>query len=269
MSFQATVPATFYLAVSGNDTLNGSIFGSSPDTLAGEAGNDYFIGNNFGADLIEGGDGDDTVDYTTVERVNINLQTGQASKNTPLPEPEPVQPDPLLPIPVIQPPLIIGSDTPVIGISPALPFPTPPDTLVGAPLSPATDTLSSIENAIGSLGDDEIIGNNLSNDLMGQAGDDTLDGGFGNDTIAGGLDDDLLNGGLGDDKLGGGAGADRFVIANIQGMDTVSDFEVGIDSLMLDGLILEQLELTQRDNDVRIEFIENRSSAGCSSKRHR
>jgi len=48
-----------------------------------------------------------------------------------------------------------------------------------------------IENAIGSDGDDYIIGNNFDNDLQG---------GLGNDVLIGGAGDDMLNGGLGDDR---------------------------------------------------------------------
>jgi Ca2+-binding RTX toxin-like protein len=62
-----------------------------------------------------------------------------------------------------------------------------------------TDTLSSIEDAIGSNHDDR---------LVGSAGDNRLDGGAGDDVIEGGGGDDRLIGGLGDDVLEGGAGED-------------------------------------------------------------
>lgn len=45
-----------------------------------------------------------------------------------------------------------------------------------------SDTLSNIENVIGSIFDDTITGNNLSNVINGGAGNDTLDGGAGFDT---------------------------------------------------------------------------------------
>ena len=54
-----------------------------------------------------------------------------------------------------------------------------------------------IENAVGGLGNDVIVGN---------AAADTLNGGAGNDTITGGAGNDLLIGGSGADTLNGGAG---------------------------------------------------------------
>jgi hypothetical protein len=45
-------------------------------------------------------------------------------------------------------------------------------------------------------------------------------------------------------------------VQNVQGQNRIADFEVGIDSFLLKGLTLEQLELSQQGNDVRIEFIE-------------
>ncbi|HEY9639973.1 MAG TPA: calcium-binding protein, partial [Coleofasciculaceae cyanobacterium] len=49
-----------------------------------------------------------------------------------------------------------------------------------------TDTLISIENVIGSRGNDVIVGNGDDNNLSGGAGDDLLDGGFGFDRLDGG-----------------------------------------------------------------------------------
>jgi Ca2+-binding RTX toxin-like protein len=98
-----------------------------------------------------------------------------------------------------------------------------------------TDTLTSIENVVGSAYNDVISGNALANYLWGEAGVDYLYGQDGNDVIYGGLgqdrlyghdgndtlnggddrdwiygyaDDDILNGDGGDDIMNGGAGAD-------------------------------------------------------------
>lgn len=65
-----------------------------------------------------------------------------------------------------------------------------------------TDTLSGIEAAHGSNGNDILVGDAQSNLLIGDFGDDTLNGDSGNDT---------LNGGSGIDMMTGGPGADRFV----------------------------------------------------------
>jgi Ca2+-binding RTX toxin-like protein len=70
-------------------------------------------------------------------------------------------------------------------------------------------------------------GNALANTLTGNAAANTLSGGGGAD---------LLNGGLGSDVLVGGAGADHFIFNSVLGaanVDTVSDFELGVDDLAL------------------------------------
>lgn len=59
------------------------------------------------------------------------------------------------------------------------------------------DTLSGIENVIGSAGADTITGDTGVNELHGGAGNDTINGGNGNDIISGGLGDDTLDGGSG------------------------------------------------------------------------
>ena len=73
-----------------------------------------------------------------------------------------------------------------------------------------TDTISNIENIIGTQDKDIIIGNEKNNTLKGEnsadtisgaAGDDYIDGGSGNDTIEGGLGEDILKGGSGNDTL--------------------------------------------------------------------
>lgn len=83
-----------------------------------------------------------------------------------------------------------------------------------------TETLTSIENIVGSLNGDQISGDSGDNSLIGLAGDDVLYGNGGNDTLVGDFDDpdfldggfggnDILYGGDGADKLFGGAGNDR------------------------------------------------------------
>ena len=79
------------------------------------------------------------------------------------------------------------------------------------------DTLSSIENLIGSTHNDTLTGDNNSNQLFGGAGNDTLagtagenmlSGGVGNDSLTGGTGKDILSGGAGNDVIDGGAGND-------------------------------------------------------------
>jgi Ca2+-binding RTX toxin-like protein len=98
--------------------------------------------------------------------------------------------------------------------------------------------INTIENAIGGLGNDRLIGNTLNN---------LLDGGAGNDTLAGGAGNDTLVGGLGTDNLIGGAGNDQFVFngatafsATTFGLDNIADFSAG-DKIVLSKTVFAAL----------------------------
>lgn len=58
----------------------------------------------------------------------------------------------------------------------------------------SNDTLTSIENVIGSQNDDVIVGDDGRNKLKGLDGDDTMVGGSGNDKVVGGKGNDLIFG---------------------------------------------------------------------------
>jgi Ca2+-binding RTX toxin-like protein len=107
-----------------------------------------------------------------------------------------------------------------------------------------TDTLLNIEQARGSIFDDELIGDALENRLIGDDGNDTLRGGGGidvlvggegDDSLFGGADRDYLNGGAGVDRLQGDAGPDVFrgTLQDLGG-DTIVDYEAG-DSIWVVG----------------------------------
>ena len=66
------------------------------------------------------------------------------------------------------------------------------------------DILTLIENLMGTVNDDVIIGNELANVLTGLAGNDSLSGGSGSDELYGNAGQDILAGGGGDDRLEGG-----------------------------------------------------------------
>jgi Ca2+-binding RTX toxin-like protein len=93
-----------------------------------------------------------------------------------------------------------------------------------------TGTLSGDNVLIGGTGADTITGGVANDILTGGNGNDNLDGGLGNDTIIGGLGVDIILGGAGNDTITGGAGADRFQIANVNGVDTITDFVSGTDN---------------------------------------
>jgi Ca2+-binding RTX toxin-like protein len=73
------------------------------------------------------------------------------------------------------------------------------------------DTLSSIENLVGSAYNDVLTGTAGANQLSGRAGNDQLVGNGGDDHLDAGGGNDVLTGGAGADVLSGGFGADRFV----------------------------------------------------------
>lgn len=89
-----------------------------------------------------------------------------------------------------------------------------------------------IENYVAGTGDDSVTGNRVANVIKLGRGDDTANGKDGNDLLDGQEGNDSLNGGEGNDTLTGGGGRDSFVFA--AGQDTVTDFENGKDTIVLD-----------------------------------
>lgn len=76
----------------------------------------------------------------------------------------------------------------------------------------AAATVTEIEDAIGGIGNDTLIGSHLANKLTGNDGNDMLEGREGADTLIGGAGDDTLNGGLGSDAMTGGTGSDTYYV---------------------------------------------------------
>jgi Ca2+-binding RTX toxin-like protein len=103
---------------------------------------------------------------------------------------------------------------------------------------------SGNDTLTGTAGNDLLNGGNGNDSLIGNAGNDTLIGGNGTDFLVGSAGNDLLNGdngsdtlrgGLGNDTLIGGLGPDVFVFAAGEGIDTISDFQLGTDKIGLTG----------------------------------
>jgi Ca2+-binding RTX toxin-like protein len=92
------------------------------------------------------------------------------------------------------------------------------------------DTLTGIENVLGSEQGDILTGNDGANVLSGFAGADTLNGGGGDDILDGGAGDDTIVGGQGVDTMLGEAGNDNyFVDSGIDGV--IENANAGIDTV--------------------------------------
>lgn len=107
----------------------------------------------------------------------------------------------------------------------------------------------------GDNGDDELYGGPDNDILRGNIGHDRLFGGTGDDQLFGDTGNDLLRGGIGNDILTGGDRIDYFVLAPGEGTDTITDFVVNVDKLMLvNGLVAEALSISQSGENALIEF---------------
>lgn len=102
----------------------------------------------------------------------------------------------------------------------------------------------------GNAGADLLAGAGGQDTLIGGLGDDTLEGGADGDDLFGDAGADVLNGGTGNDKMQGGADADQFVLAAGDGNDRIEDFELSVDTLVLNGgLTIGSLSESDVDGD--------------------
>ena len=105
----------------------------------------------------------------------------------------------------------------------------------GSAAAAVEDSLSSIENAVGSNFNDQIVGNNAANRLDGGDGDDTLIGAGGSDLLFGSFGNDIFiySIGSGADTIDGGGGTDTLQITGTTGTDTLT---VAFDGSALTGV---------------------------------
>ncbi len=85
----------------------------------------------------------------------------------------------------------------------------------------------------GGEGDDRMLGDRGFDRMRGGEGDDYLRGQRGEDRLFGQEGDDTLIGGRNNDWLEGGSGVDTFVFDGGFDIDTVADFELGVDLIDL------------------------------------
>lgn len=96
---------------------------------------------------------------------------------------------------------------------------------------------TEIENLIGSAYSDALTGNSLDNSIRGGAGDDTIDGKEG------------------DDILTGGPGADEFIVSS--GVDSIGDFESGIDRLYVHIDTVAKISFSSPNLDLSTDLVSN------------
>lgn len=137
--------------------------------------------------------------------------------------------------------------------------------------------LGGVIKTIATLGgNDRVIGSaaaetaNLGdgNDFASMwGGNDTIDGGAGADTIwgcggedriFGGVGTDRLIGGEGNDFLSGGAGADQFVFERGTGTDRITDFQNGVDRLVITGATWADVRVATVGGQTEISFLDSK-----------
>ncbi|MEQ1738789.1 MAG: calcium-binding protein [Methyloglobulus sp.] len=83
----------------------------------------------------------------------------------------------------------------------------------------------------GEDGDDTLAGGTGVDVIYGGKGNDLVQGGDDNDTLYGDAGNDTLGGGAGNDSLIGGTGSDTYLFGKGYGLDTISNYDIGVDKL--------------------------------------
>ncbi|TAN46345.1 MAG: hypothetical protein EPN26_15275, partial [Rhodospirillales bacterium] len=252
-------------SLAGIDTLSGM---GGDDSLYGGDGNDLLLGG-LGSDILDGGADTDTASYSAADSgITVDLSSGLALGGD--------GSDTLSNIEVV---IASGFDDLLIGASSGdsiyggagndvltgdegddvLDGGTGTDTAIyldkasetGVTVNLATgtasggngnDTLSGIENVVGTGYDDVLTGSSDGNTLLGQGGSDTLIGGGGNDSLAGADGSDVLYGDTvstisGTGTLANGlGGASGFGETSLARGDDTSNNLINITSVFANGI---------------------------------
>lgn len=204
----------------GNDIIDG---GLEDDMLYGDGGDDIFLHDGIaGWDSYDGGTGTDTI---YVQQLNANTLWGEI-KITSVNDVE----------------QIINNDQSGKGV----------DVIIDGSFDLNDFFHYGIRSFKGHDGNDNIVGDAAANALFGDKGNDTINGGAGDDQIDGEDGNDYLIGNAGNDVLTGGAGADYFHFLQDAAVDTVTDFEDGVDKLVFQNVT--SLQLFDFQGDAALQY---------------
>ena len=116
------------------------------------------------------------------------------------------------------------------------------DTIKGSGIANGFVGYGGNDTLDGGGGTDIIDGGSGNDKIYGGTGDDIIGGDSGNDWLSGGSGTDFIVGGSGLDTMSGGSGTDFFVFdarPSASSIDTVTDFSVKSDTIMLDNGIFK------------------------------
>lgn len=85
-----------------------------------------------------------------------------------------------------------------------------------------------------------------------------LTGTIGADTLVGGAGNDRIEGGRGNDMLTGGAGSDTFILTDLSGLDTITDFQATQDKVVISGFNSAQVTMQFLASGTQISFGTNK-----------
>ena len=188
----------------GNDSSNSLTGTSGDDTMLGLGGKDTLNGGA-GNDILDGGTGDDTlIGGAGADSLQGGAGTDRAN---------------------------YAASSVAVNVSLA--------TGQGTGGDAQGDALAKIENLTGSAFNDYLAGSSGANSLVGLNGNDVLSGSGGADTLIGGAGNDMLTGGSGSDFFQ----FDSTLNATTN-VDTIADFNVAADTVLLDNAIFTALGTT-------------------------